>query len=630
MRLSTLFLVFSSLVFAAAVATFAAVEAANYMQERSRDAAEVALTNAGHDWVDVEADGLLVSLSGTAATEAERFRALRAVAGVVDASRLIDEMQIVAAADVPPPLFSVEMLRNDDGISLIGLVPETMALNPYLDQLDQDTGGVPVADLMEGGDYPIPEGFPATFEFALGALADLPRAKISVTADRVAITAAAASEAERLRVRADLARRASDSFVLALEISAPRPVVTPFTLRFLIDADGARFDACSADTEAARDQILKAAVGAGLKGQAECTLALGVPSPSWGASAAAAIAALGALGQGAITFSDADVTLLAAAETPQSTFDRVSGELQTALGDVFSLQAVLQEPQGRPRAEDAPPEFTATLSPEGQVQLRGRVNDEMMRAAVTSFAQARFGAEAVYVATRPDPGLPNGWPIRVLTGVEALAHLARGSVVVGEDRIELRGETGNREARALVAQLLADKLGGEGDYAIDVTYREILDPLALIPTPEECVARVNGVQETQKISFDPGAATINADALGIIDQLAEALTDCEEVPIEIAGHTDSQGRESMNLALSQTRAEAVIDALLARRVRTGNLVARGYGESQPIADNGTEEGREINRRIEFTLVAEASEATEAETEAAEAATDETAETPADE
>ena len=72
--------------------------------------------------------------------------------------------------------------------------------------------------------------------------------------------------------------------------------------------------------------------------------------------------------------------------------------------------------------------------------------------------------------------------------------------------------------------------------------------------------------------------------------------------IEIGGHTDSQGREVMNQQLSQARADAVLNAIMARRVLVSNLTAKGYGESRPIADNGTEAGREANRRIEFTLV----------------------------
>ena len=72
--------------------------------------------------------------------------------------------------------------------------------------------------------------------------------------------------------------------------------------------------------------------------------------------------------------------------------------------------------------------------------------------------------------------------------------------------------------------------------------------------------------------------------------------------MEIGGYTDSQGRESMNQQLSQQRAQAVKDALAARHVATANLSAIGYGEERPIATNQTEDGREANRRIEFTLI----------------------------
>jgi OOP family OmpA-OmpF porin len=71
--------------------------------------------------------------------------------------------------------------------------------------------------------------------------------------------------------------------------------------------------------------------------------------------------------------------------------------------------------------------------------------------------------------------------------------------------------------------------------------------------------------------------------------------------MEISGHTDAQGSEGGNKALSQARAEAVLLALQGRRVDISGMNAVGYGEASPIANNGTEEGREANRRIEFVL-----------------------------
>ena len=71
------------------------------------------------------------------------------------------------------------------------------------------------------------------------------------------------------------------------------------------------------------------------------------------------------------------------------------------------------------------------------------------------------------------------------------------------------------------------------------------------------------------------------------------------------GHTDAQGSEAGNLALSRSRAEAVLTALIAANVPPGHLIAKGYGEARPIADNATAVGRALNRRIEFTLIEDA-------------------------
>ena len=72
--------------------------------------------------------------------------------------------------------------------------------------------------------------------------------------------------------------------------------------------------------------------------------------------------------------------------------------------------------------------------------------------------------------------------------------------------------------------------------------------------------------------------------------------------VEIGGHTDNVGLDDDNLALSQRRAEAVRDHLVAAGVTDAGLKARGYGESRPRADNGTEAGRAKNRRTEFRIL----------------------------
>jgi OOP family OmpA-OmpF porin len=248
-------------------------------------------------------------------------------------------------------------------------------------------------------------------------------------------------------------------------------------------------------------------------------------------------------------------------------------------------------------------EFTATLSPEGAVQLRGRVGSEISRQTADSFARAHFGFDAVYTAARVDDALPADWGVRALAGLEVLSMLASGAVRVLPDAVHVTGQTGRQDAGAAIAGLLGEKLGDDESFEIDVTYVERLDPTLGIPSPEECEAGVVEIIGDRKLTFEPGSATLDASAENILDELADLLKLCGEIPMEIGGHTDSQGRESMNRQLSRDRAQAVYDALRLRLVPVKTYRVRGYGEADPIADNDTEDGREANRRIEFRLIA---------------------------
>ena len=303
---------------------------------------------------------------------------------------------------------------------------------------------------------------------------------------------------------------------------------------------------------------------------------------------------------------------MAGAKVPQAEFDRVVGELESNLPDVFSLQATLT-PKAEGTASAGPAEFVAKLTEDGRVDLSGRMADELTRDAVESFAQARFGTDAVHAAVRLDPDMPEGWPARVLIALEALGELTSGSAIVRQNELLIEGTTGSRETSDTVARILASKLGENGRYELSIKYEEALDPLLGLPTEQECADKINAALSARKITFEPGSAIIAPDAKETLDRIAELMKDCGDYPMEVGGHTDSQGREEMNLALSEQRARAVIVALQSRRVLTGNLTAKGYGETVPVMANDTEENREKNRRIEFRLLGAATE-TAAETD----------------
>ena len=591
-----------ALAFGATAAAGAALIVKERVETQALTDIGLVLSQSGQDWVDVQVDGLRVTLTGTAPDEATRFAALSTAGGVVDATRIIDSMDVQAAEAIQAPDFSIEILKNTDGMSLIGLVPSESDPETILERARRVAGTAQITNLIESAEFAPPEGWERALAFGLSTLDILPRAKVSITPSRVTVTAVAATPEEKRQIEADLNRDAPAGVALSLAISAPRPVIAPFTLRFVISENGARFDACSADTEDARDRILGTAIAAGLAGDTSCTLGLGVPSTQWADAAVESIATLAAIGQGSVTLSNADITLVAAVGTEPDRFEREIGALEGRLPDVFSLSATLTPSEEATESDGTAPEFIATRSPEGDVQLRGRMGDALSRDAVEAFAAAHFGMDKVTPATRLDANVPPRWSMRVLTALEALALLNNGRVYVAADRLEISGLSGRRNARAEVSRLFGSKLGDDVSYEIDVSYVEELDPLAALPTPEECVAAINEAAGKQKITFEPGSTDISADAIPTIDAIAELLRDCQTVRIEIGGHTDSQGRESMNQQLSQSRADAVLNAIMSRRVLTSNLSARGYGESEPIADNGTEDGREANRRIEFKLI----------------------------
>ncbi|MBL9050043.1 MAG: OmpA family protein [Tabrizicola sp.] len=573
------------------------------IESRTQKVVTARLAEQRIDWITVTTDGLQVRLSGTAPNEAARFRAVNLVGSLIDASRIRDGLDVTPASAIEAPKFSVQMLRTEDGIQLIGLMPEKPGEGGLSEAALAAEAAAMVTEealtnMLETADYPAPDTWSAALDFGLEALQRLERSKISVAADLVEVTAISDSEAEKRRFETELRGIAPAGVRLVLDISAPRPVITPFTLRFIIDAESARFDSCSADTVRARAQIQSAAQAAGVVEPPDCTIGLGTPTPRWAEAVVLGIRAVKELGQGSITFSDSDVTLLAGSDVTQAAFDKVVGELENGLPDAFSLTSTLERKE---TATEGPAEFTATLSESGKVELRGRLTDEMQRSAVDAFARAAFPAAEVLTATRLDDTLPDGWPVRVLAGLKALAEVEHGSLTVRADLVEVTGVTGSTATRGKITQILSGELGQGQTFRVNVRYDEALDPIASLPTPEECAADVNAVIARTKITFTPSSAEIATTARPVLDELAKILTACPPMQMEIGGHTDSQGSEGGNQALSQARAEAVLLALQGRRVDISGMTALGYGEASPIADNETEEGREANRRIEFVL-----------------------------
>ena len=103
-------------------------------------------------------------------------------------------------------------------------------------------------------------------------------------------------------------------------------------------------------------------------------------------------------------------------------------------------------------------------------------------------------------------------------------------------------------------------------------------------------------------TFDTDSSALRPQFFGVLNSVGKVLTEYDKTVVEVAGHTDSTGSDSYNMQLSQRRANTVGEYLYTQGIMDQRIISVGMGEHHPIADNSTPEGRQLNRRVEITLV----------------------------
>ena len=124
------------------------------------------------------------------------------------------------------------------------------------------------------------------------------------------------------------------------------------------------------------------------------------------------------------------------------------------------------------------------------------------------------------------------------------------------------------------------------------------------------LAAIGAVRQTENeiavtlkndILFDYGKSTLSSQAKETLDKAVELLNKLPNRTLVVEGHTDSSGSDEFNMALSEKRAQAVYDYMNAQGLNIKSVSYKGYGETRPVADNSTKEGRVANRRVEFKI-----------------------------
>ncbi|KAA8731145.1 OmpA family protein [Acinetobacter qingfengensis] len=161
----------------------------------------------------------------------------------------------------------------------------------------------------------------------------------------------------------------------------------------------------------------------------------------------------------------------------------------------------------------------------------------------------------------------------------------------------------NKSSQNNRAALIGAVVGGAGGYVLDQREKRLKEQLAgsgvSVDRHEDGSI---GLVMPGNITFATNDATINANFYSTLNKVAQQLND-GKVAVVVSGYTDSTGNDSINIPLSQRRAQAVANYLIQQGVPSNRINAQGYGSSNPIADNTTAAGKQQNRRVELQIYA---------------------------
>jgi OOP family OmpA-OmpF porin len=340
---------------------------------------------------------------------------------------------------------------------------------------------------------------------------------------------------------------------------------------------------------ASKSKLLEAAHAAlgGVEVVDQMNLSRGAPSHFENA-ALLLLDQIGKLKDGKIELSDTKVSL--------------SGMARDLGGREAIVAALKNLPEGFSVASDqikAPPYvFQAYKDPVAvTLTLTGYVPDNNVHAALAAAAERKFFSEKVVDNLKASIGAPSGFAAAVMPALGALSRLSTGTLVVSDREVKLSGDAFYDAAAVQIRAGLGKDLPKDWQFKADISVKPAVAPV----DATVCQQLFSDLLAKGRIQFESGRATIDPDSAGLLDRLIETASRCPNANIEIAGHTDGVGDEASNQALSEKRAQAVTDYLVKAGLPADRFTATGYGSTQPVAGNDTDEGKAQNRRIDFVV-----------------------------
>ena len=189
------------------------------------------------------------------------------------------------------------------------------------------------------------------------------------------------------------------------------------------------------------------------------------------------------------------------------------------------------------------------------------------------------------------------------TGERKLSRTAIGGVGGAAAGAQLGGLIGGKTGR-IIGAVGGGAIGGVVGYKMDQQIKELRESTAGsgVDVSEVDAGDAILVNMPDGVTFDVGSATLKPAFRSTLDDVAASLQQYPNSLIDVYGHTDSTGSESFNQDLSERRAQTVSNYITSRGVNSARIRWQGFGETMPVADNSSEEGRRLNRRVEIKII----------------------------
>ncbi len=538
--------------------------------------------SAAHPWASVKLDGRDLVLEGTAPEPDAQTAALKIARDTYGVRVARDATKLLPLAE--PYVFSAA--RDGNKVTLTGNIPLEELRTAVMQSVASAIPGAEIADQLV-----LSRGAPADFAglagFAMAQFAGLGQGNVSLSGPEVS----ASGTASTLDAWNELNARFSGSIPAGGKLGKVEilpPAVSPYIFSASKQADRLVLGGNVPDN-AIRAALLDAAKAGGA--QVEDKLV-----PASGASAGFADLAKFALGQfamlksGKAEISDADLAL--------------TGEAPTADSHAKLMEALSGTLPGGGRLASAnivkPAEFAWSYSRDAKGGvLEGFVPDEKTGGEILESAKASsLSGMTITDNQKVGEGAPSGFADAAKVLVRSVNRLFVGKAELNPSGVTVSGEAMTPAAAKELAASLPGLLPGGMVPKIEIAAA----PSGTGLSDAECELSLKSVLAANRIQFETGSARIKGDSTPLLDMLTYTASQCPAAHFEIGGHTDADGGDAENLTLSNERAGAVTKYLADSGIDAARLIARGYGETVPVGDNNTDEGKAQNRRIEFRII----------------------------